>query len=277
MKNLEQDKIRELVKAAYGQVAVNAGRQEESCGCGCGDSDTRLLATSLGYSADELDAIPADANLGLSCGNPNALASLSQGETVLDLGSGAGFDCFIAATKVGPEGKVIGVDMTTEMVEKARANAREAGAAGHGYDNVEFRLGEIEKLPVADASVDVVISNCVINLSADKEAVFREIYRVLKPGGRVAISDIVLLRELPEAIRESIAAYTGCVGGAIRDQEYKGLMEAAGLAEVSLDISGPSSCGTDDADPISRAIANATGETLPLREFIASAHISAIK
>jgi SAM-dependent methyltransferase len=272
MKNLDKEQIQQLVKAAYGQVATGQDGQE-GCGCGTGGPDLRRYARSLGYSEAEIDAIPEAANLGLSCGNPNALAGLRVGETVLDLGSGAGFDCFIAAVKVGPAGKVIGVDMTTEMIEKAKANAR-----GSGVTNVEFRLGEIEKLPVEDASVDVVISNCVINLSADKEAVFREIRRVLKPGGRVAVSDIVLLRELPDSIRDSIAAYTGCVGGAVRVEEYRRLMVAAGLKEVELATSGSSCCGgADTSDPVGRAIMAAIGEEASLAAFIASAHISARK
>jgi ubiquinone/menaquinone biosynthesis C-methylase UbiE len=167
--------------------------------------------------------------MGLGCGNPVALASLKEGEVVLDLGSGAGFDCFLAANRVGTNGRVIGVDMTPEMIEKARRNAQKAG-----YENVEFRLGEIENLPVADNSVDAVISNCVINLSPDKESVFREAFRVLKPGGRLMVSDLVLLKELPDFIRKSVVSYVSCIAGAVRKEEYMGAIEGAGFQEVRI-------------------------------------------
>ena len=174
-------------------------------------------------------AAPEGANLGLGCGNPIALASLKEGETVLDLGSGAGFDCFLAAREVGAAGRVIGVDMTPEMVEKARENARKANRS-----NIEFRLGEIEHMPVADASVDVIISNCVINLSPAKAEVFAEAYRVLRPGGRFMISDIMLTGKLPEAIRESLAAHAGCIAGAIPKEDYLGLLSKAGFRDVRV-------------------------------------------
>jgi SAM-dependent methyltransferase len=183
----------------------------------------------MGYSAAELRAIPDGADLGLGCGNPTAMASLRRGEVVLDLGSGAGIDCFLAAEKVGPSGRAIGVDMTSEMVERARENARREKIA-----NVEFRLGEIEHLPVADASVDVIISNCVVNLSPDKPQVFREAYRVLKPGGRMFLSDIVLLKELPRAVRESIEAYVGCIAGASLKADYLAAIRAAGFDDVDI-------------------------------------------
>jgi ubiquinone/menaquinone biosynthesis C-methylase UbiE len=176
-----------------------------------------------------MDSVPDGANLGLGCGNPIALASLVEGETVLDLGSGAGFDCFLAANNVGPRGKVIGVDMTPEMLARARENAERGG-----YRNVEFRLGEIESLPAADSSVDVIISNCVINLSPDKKRVFAEAFRVLKPGGRLMVSDIVLLKELPDFIRNSVAAYVGCISGALLKNEYLDTITRAGFQEVQV-------------------------------------------
>ncbi|HEY5649249.1 MAG TPA: arsenite methyltransferase, partial [Nitrospiria bacterium] len=184
-----------------------------------------------------LRRIPADANLGLSCGNPTAVSGLKKGETVLDLGSGAGMDSFLAAEKVGPEGRVIGVDMTPEMVERARENAERSGVT-----NTEFRLGEIENLPVADGSVDVVISNCVINLSTDKARVFREVFRVLKPGGRIAIADIALTRPLPEEVFSSYEAYVGCVAGAVSVDDYRRLVEDSGLKDIRVSVKSGSSC-----------------------------------
>jgi len=189
------------------------------------------LARHIGYSAEELAALPEGANMGLSCGNPNALASLQPGEVVLDLGSGGGFDVFIAGKKVGPKGRAIGVDMTAEMLAKARKNV-ESYRQTTGLDNVEFRLGEIEHLPVADASVDAIISNCVINLSPDKPAVFAEAFRVLKPGGRMVVSDLVLKQPLSDDVRHSVEAYVGCVAGASLQTEYLALMRAAGFADV---------------------------------------------
>ena len=222
--------IKEIVKEGYAKIA----KQGRSC-CGptgscCGGPDlVQDISKRIGYSDKELRAVPEGANLGLGCGNPLALASIREGETVLDLGSGAGFDCFLAAAEVGKNGRVIGVDMTSEMVEKARENAKK----GH-YENVEFRLGEIEKLPVTDASVDLVISNCVINLSPDKGKVFQEAFRVLKPGGRIMISDIVLLKELPSFIRDSIEAYIGCLSGAIKKDEYLQKIKEAGFQDVKV-------------------------------------------
>ncbi|MEW6609121.1 MAG: arsenite methyltransferase [bacterium] len=234
---MKKNKIQKIVEEAYSKIAQG----KEGCGCGTCGPDTKEFAKSIGYSEDELKAIPEEANLALGCGNPTALASLKEGEVVLDLGCGAGFDCFLSASKVGANGKVIGVDMTHEMIEKARDNAKK-----NGISNVEFRLGEIENLPVADNSVDVVISNCVINLSADKPKVFQEVYRVLKPGGRIAVSDIALLKELPKKIQESIEAYVGCVAGAILVDEYKRVVEKAGLKNVKVTIkaliSTPLSC-----------------------------------
>jgi ubiquinone/menaquinone biosynthesis C-methylase UbiE len=183
----------------------------------------------MGYSPEEVQAVPMGADLGLGCGNPQAIAALQPGETVLDLGSGAGFDCFLAVRQVGPTGQVIGVDMTAEMVAKARENA---GAAG--YANVEFRLGEIEHLPVADASVDVIISNCVINLSPDKPQVFREAFRVLRPGGRLAISDIVTTAPLPEEVRNDLALYAGCIAGAATIAELEAMLGESGFDNIRI-------------------------------------------
>ena len=227
---MDEKRIKEVVKEGYGKIA----KQGSSC-CGpasscCGATDrAQDISRNIGYSDEELKAVPEGANLGLGCGNPVALASLREGETVLDLGSGAGFDCFLAANRVGKNGKVIGVDMTSEMIEKAKENAKKGN-----YKNVEFRLGDIEKLPVSDNSADVVMSNCVINLSPDKGKVFREAFRVLKPGGRLMISDIVLLGELPKVIKESIEAYIGCLSGAIMKEEYLQKIEAAEFRGVRV-------------------------------------------
>jgi SAM-dependent methyltransferase len=187
------------------------------------------LSRAIGYSDEELEAVPEGANLGLGCGNPVALASLRKGETVLDLGSGAGFDCFLAANRVGKNGKVVGVDMTSEMVERARENARKGD-----FGNVEFRLGDIEDLPVDDNSIDAVISNCVINLSPDKQKVFSETFRVLKPGGRLMVSDVVLLKPLPKSLLNSVEAYVGCVAGAAIKDEYLEAIRAAGFRDVAV-------------------------------------------
>ena len=196
----------------------------------------------IGYSDEEMQAVPSGSNLGLGCGNPIALASLKAGDTVLDLGSGAGFDCFLAS-KVGPTGRVIGVDMTEEMVARARDNA-----AKGGYQNVEFRLGEIEKLPVEDSSVDVIISNCVINLVPNKEKAFREAFRTLRPGGRLMVSDIVLLKKLPDFVKESIEAYVGCVAGAAMKETYLNAIRSAGFQDVTVveESVFPLDCMTND-------------------------------
>jgi arsenite methyltransferase len=223
--------IRAVVRTRYGEIAKGTSRGccgPECCGGAPPAVTERKIGEAVGYSSAELAAVPEGANLGLGCGNPLAHAAVRPGDTVLDLGSGAGMDAFLAAREVGPSGRVIGVDMTPEMVERGRENARRVGAT-----NVEFRLGEIERLPVADASVDVIISNCVINLSPDKPRVFREIARVLRPGGRVALSDMVLLQPLPDALRGQIAAYVGCVAGAVLLDEYLAGLRAAGLTEVT--------------------------------------------
>ena len=225
----EDNEIKAAVRERY------AGRATTEASC-CGpDSASSCCSPAapatrdLGYDSDELAAVPAEADLGLGCGNPLALLSLQEGETVVDLGSGGGIDCFLAAKRVGPSGHVIGVDMTPEMLDRARRNARDGG-----YDNVEFRLGEIEHLPVADATADAVISNCVINLVPDKRQVFAEAFRVLKPGGRLSVSDIVLLGEVPVQLRDSVDAYVACLSGAILRDEYLGMLAEAGFGDVRV-------------------------------------------
>lgn len=221
--------IKKLVRDGY----AKALSQNVSCcstsSCCCGTDQAKKISKKVGYSDSEINAVPEGANLGFGCGNPVALASLKEGDIVLDLGSGAGFDAFLAAQRVGKTGRVIGVDMTQEMLEKARTNAKKGG-----YDNVEFRLGEIEKLPVEDNAIDVIISNCAINLSPDKESVFKEAFRVLRPGGRLMVSDLVLTKELPEAIKESVEAYVGCLAGAISKDEYLRFITIAGFQEIKV-------------------------------------------
>jgi SAM-dependent methyltransferase len=264
---MDKEKTQKIVKEAYGKTA----RKQKSCGC-CGP-DTGQYAKSIGYTDEELKSVPDESNLALGCGNPTALAQLKEGEVVLDLGSGAGFDCFLAANRVGPKGKVIGVDMTPEMIEKARENAK-----NNGIENVEFRPGEIESLPVEDNSVDVVISNCVINLSADKPSVFQEIYRVLKPGGRVAISDIALLKELPRKIRENAEAYVSCLAGAILVDEYKKLVESSGLKEIKITEKNVSGCvETDTQDPLGQAILEGLDEGRSLEGYVVSLYVEGLK
>jgi arsenite methyltransferase len=226
----DEHEIWKIVRKSYAKVV------EKGCGC-CGPNSSccsgattaEQISGKIGYSAEEMGAVPDGANLGLGCGNPLAHAAIHEGDTVLDLGSGAGFDCFLAARKVGKTGRVIGVDMTHEMLIKARENAKKAGAT-----NVEFRLGEIEALPVADNFVDLIISNCVINLSPDKARVFREAYRVLKPGGLLMVSDIVLARELPESVRTSVAAYASCIAGASLKDAYLDLIRKAHFSDVAI-------------------------------------------
>lgn len=228
------DDVREQIRAGYAQIAQSGccGPSGGSC-CGPVTFSPQELATAIGYAASDLAAMPAGANMGLSCGNPTAIVSLKLGEVVLDLGSGGGFDCFVAGPKVGRTGRIIGVDMTPQMISKARRNI-ESYQNASGLDNVEFRLGEIEALPVADASVDVVISNCVLNLSTDKPRVWREIARVLKPGGRVAVSDMALLRPLPPALRADVEALVGCIAGAVLVEEIRAAAASAGLTEIVL-------------------------------------------
>jgi SAM-dependent methyltransferase len=215
--------VREQVRRRYGATARG---ETSSCGDGCCSSTS---ADILGYSAEESAIAPEGANLGLGCGNPLAIASLGAGQVVLDLGSGAGFDCFLAARAVGPSGKVIGVDMTHDMLSKARENAQK-----NGFTNVEFRLGEIEALPVADNSIDVIISNCVINLSPEKQRVFDEAFRVLKSGGRLAVADMVATAPLPNEIKTDWAAYTGCIAGALQITDLRRMLQASGFTEIKI-------------------------------------------
>ena len=221
--------IKKIVRDGY----AKALSQKTSCcptsSCCCGTDQAKNISKIVGYSDAEINTVPEGANLGFGCGNPVALASLREGDVVLDLGSGAGFDAFLAAKRVGEKGRVIGVDMTPEMVAKAKENARKGN-----YTNVEFKLGEIETLPVDDSSVNVIISNCVINLSPDKEKVFKEAFRVLKPGGRLMISDLVLTKGLPKLLKESVGAYVGCLAGAIKRDEYLKHITMAGFQDVKV-------------------------------------------
>ncbi len=247
---MKNKQIRKAVREGYGRIA----KQSNSC---CSSSSpycdiTNMkenISKQIGYTEEDLQTVPEGANLGLGCGNPVAMASLKEGESILDLGSGAGFDCFLAARKVGKNGKVIGVDMTPEMIEKARANIEKGN-----YGNVEFRLGEIENLPVADNLIDVVISNCVINLSPNKRRVFEEAIRVLKPGGRLMVSDVVLLEAIPDAIQNSIEAYVGCISGASMKDNYIGIIESVGFEDIKVleETSFPIECMTND--PTAQAI-----------------------
>ncbi len=264
------DEIRNSVRDAYAKVAetasgccgpsAGAAPMPTSC-CPTPGQSVPTDGSKLGYGADELAQVPEGSNLGLGCGNPTALAELAEGETVLDLGSGAGFDCFLAAPRVGASGKVIGVDMTPEMLQKARANAAKSGA-----ENVEFRLGEIEHLPLADDTVDVIISNCVINLSPDKNAVFRDAFRVLKPGGRMCISDIVATEELPAEMKNDMGMVSSCIGGAAHVDEIVAGLNAAGFDAPDVDVKEESRAFIADWAP-GRGIEG----------YIASATIRAVK
>lgn len=242
--------IKPIVMESYKKIAV------ESSNC-CGDN----ISKSIGYSEEELEIVPKDSNLGLGCGNPQLIANICEGETVLDLGSGAGFDCFLASKKVGDIGQVIGVDMTFEMVTKARNNAYE-----NNYNNVDFRLGEIENLPVADNSVDVIISNCVINLSPNKQRVYDEAYRVLKEGGRLAISDIVLMKDLTDEMKEDEKLYCGWVTGASSVEELKYYLSKSGFKNISI-----------ETKPISKEYEEQWGQNLNVGEYIMSSEIKAVK
>ena len=265
METKDTEKIRRSVRTHYSQIAQKGasgccGSENSSC-CSPSSGSVENMAAAIGYTREQFDNAPEGANMGLGCGNPQAIASLKEGETVLDLGSGGGFDCFIAARSVGESGRVIGVDMTADMVGKARQNAAKAGAK-----NVEFRLGEIEHLPVADASVDVIISNCVINLSPEKINVFQEAARVLKPGGRLAILDVVALQTLPDEIKNDLSLISGCVGGTEKIEDLEKMLQEAGFQEIKIQPKNESRETIREWFPGRR-----------LEEFVASATIEAKK
>jgi len=268
---LIQDHIRQDVREGYAKIATDGG----SC---CGNKIyADELAKGIGYLEDELSGIPEDSNMGLSCGNPTALAQLKSGEVVLDIGSGGGFDVFIAAKKVGPDGRAIGVDMTPEMLSKARANISKF-TEKTTLANVEFRLGEIEHLPVADSSVDVVISNCVINLSPDKQQVWNEIARVLKPGGRACISDLALKKPLPKKVLKSAAALVSCVAGAVLVDETKRMAKQAGLSDIQIDEKAYSiDVMADCNDPLYRQVKESLPQGSKLGDYIVSVNVTASK
>jgi len=258
-----KEKIREHIRKQYAKAAKGEAKSccGEGCGCNGTAADVAAVSKKLGYTEKELYDAPFESNMGLGCGNPVAIASLADGETALDLGSGGGFDCFIARKKVGETGRVIGVDMTPDMIALARRNAEKSG-----YSNIEFRLGEIEHLPVADNSVDVIISNCVINLSQDKEQVFKDAYRVLKTGGRLSISDVVATAEIPGYIRRDPAMVSACIGGAEQINDIKAILERAGFKEIIISLK-------DNSAEIVREWAPGT----KIEDYIASAIIEAVK
>lgn len=272
--------VRDQVRAGYAQIAQSGCCGPSGSGGGCCGATAfspEQLAQAIGYASGELSAVPDSANMGLSCGNPTAIASLRPGEVVLDLGAGGGFDCFVAGPKVGKTGRVIGVDMTPDMLTKARRNVA-SYRERTGLDNVEFRLGEIESLPVADASVDVVISNCVLNLSPDKPRVWQEIARVLKPGGRVAVSDLALVRPLPESIKADVEALVGCVAGAVLVEETRIMATAAGLSELTLTPKPHYiDAMTNWEDPLYRRIVEALPAGSKPSDYITSLDVSAVK
>lgn len=256
----DKEKVWDAVRESYGRVAEN------DCGCCCGgpaqESAADVYSRGIGYSDEELKSAPPGSNLGAGCGNPIAIASIQPGEVVLDLGSGGGFDAFLAAKRVGPDGRIIGVDMTKEMVVKARKSA-----AIFGYKNVEFRFGKIEEIPVEDDTVDLIISNCVINLSPDKDAVFREAYRVLKPGGRLAVSDVVALKPLPYQVRQDEQLICSCVGGAATVEELESILRSAGFERIKIEVKA------EESREFIKAWAPGSGA----EDLVASAVIEAVK
>ena len=271
---MNDQELKNAVKESYSRVAKNASSCCSS-GC-CGSAKPQQISKKVGYTEEQIGEAPAGSNLGLGCGNPIAFASLKEGETVLDLGSGAGFDCFLASKIVGPRGKVIGVDMTQEMVARARANADHGG-----YSNVEFRSGEIEALPVEDNCIDVIISNCVINLVPDKEKAFQEAFRVLRPGGRLMVSDIVLLKGLPDFVKQSIKAYVGCIAGALRRDRYLDAIKSAGFKEVCVmqESIFPLDCMTNDptGQAILKSLEGSAEEIKKVEGCISSVKVSGFK
>ncbi len=261
MQNLKDEEIRQAVRGSYGKIAKS---DAASCGCGCGSGNNptaKDISVSLGYSRDDVSSVPEGSNMGLGCGNPQAIASLKPGETVLDLGSGGGFDCFLAAKAVGERGHVIGVDMTPEMIDKARNNAEKAG-----FSNVEFRLGEIENLPVADNSVDVIISNCVINLSPEKEKVYKDAFRVLKKGGRLAITDVVATAQLPVEVKRNLDLHTGCLSGASQIEDLRATLEISGFTDIRI----------ESLDGRKELIREWTSES-KIEDYVVSATVEAVK
>jgi arsenite methyltransferase len=267
MDQKKADDIRQNVRASYTQVAEASnsgdccGETSSCCGVSSDDAINTLVSTRLGYSEDDLDKVPEGADMGLGCGNPRAIASIQPGETILDLGSGGGFDCFLAAAETGGSGQVIGIDMTPTMISKARNNAVKGK-----YHHVEFRLGEIEHMPIANDTVDVIISNCVINLSPDKKQVFSEAFRVLKPGGRLAISDVVAGTELPEDMKQDLALYSGCMAGASLISELQTILEGSGFEKINI-------APKDESKDFIKDWAPGRG----MEEYVLSATIEAVK
>ncbi|MFB6285192.1 MAG: arsenite methyltransferase [Candidatus Bipolaricaulia bacterium] len=274
---------RDQVRQDYSQIVSEADPNDSGTGkTGCCDNEATSdratwVAEALGYDSETLGQLPDDANLGLSCGNPTAVAALQEGQVVLDLGSGAGFDCFVAGPKVGASGRVIGVDMTPEMLAKARSNLDDYQART-GLANVEFRLGEIEHIPAADRSVDVIISNCVINLSPAKAQVWAEVARVLKPDGRVAVSDMALWQPLPESVDDVAGAWSGCIAGAIEMADYRSIVEATGLTDVQI-VPRPDHDASIEAceDPLYQQLAEALPPGMALTDYLASVDVTARK
>jgi arsenite methyltransferase len=251
---MNNEQVKQNVKKGYADIVKRSNKKKFlPTFLQCCDPKTLVVDVSkkIGYSDEELQNAPQDANLGIGCGNPTALASIKKGEIILDLGSGAGFDCFLASRETGETGKVIGVDITPEMVEKAKQNAQKGK-----YKNVEFKIGEIENLPIENHSIDLIISNCVINLSNQKEQVFREAFRVLKPNGRLMISDIILLKELPEFVKNSLEGYIACLAGAVKKQDYFDAITKAGFSNISIDKEAPFPIELMLTDPIAQKIIN---------------------